>query len=145
MINDYRYLGLTLGDHPLALLRADPLLSNQLGRCHTAKKLEACRHRQWVRVAGLVTGRQRPGTASGVLFVTLEDETGNINLVVWVSVLERFRAALLQGQLLRVAGVVERESEVIHVIAGQVDDCTELLANLQSQPGVSSFRSRDLH
>jgi error-prone DNA polymerase len=145
MINDYRYLGLTLGDHPLALLRADPLLSNQLGRCHTAKKLEACRHRQWVRVAGLVTGRQRPGTASGVLFVTLEDETGNINLVVWVSVLERFRAALLQGQLLRVAGVVERESEVIHVIAGQVDDCTELLANLQSQPGVSSFRSRDFH
>lgn len=145
MINDYRYLGLTLGDHPLALLRADPLLSNQLGRCHTAKRLEACRHRQWVRVAGLVTGRQRPGTASGVLFVTLEDETGNINLVVWVSVLERFRAALLQGQLLRVAGVVERESEVIHVIAGQVDDCTELLAKLQSQPAVSSFRSRDFH
>jgi error-prone DNA polymerase len=107
--------------------------------------LETCRHRQWVRVAGLVTGRQRPGTASGVLFVTLEDESGNINLVVWVSVLEQFRAALLQGQLLRVAGVVERENEVIHVIAGHVEDCTELLQALESQPTTSSFRSRDFH
>jgi error-prone DNA polymerase len=60
-------------------------------------------------------------------------------------VLERYRAALLQGQLLRVAGVVERESEVIHVIAGQVEDCTDLLAKLQSQPAAPSFRSRDFH
>ncbi|MGA1676152.1 MAG: error-prone DNA polymerase, partial [Pseudomonadales bacterium] len=145
MANDYRYLGLTLGAHPLALLRADERLGKRLGRCHTAQILETCRHRQWVRVAGLVTGRQRPGTASGVLFVTLEDESGNINLVVWVSVLEQFRAALLQGQLLRVAGVVERENEVIHVIAGHVEDCTELLQALESQPTTSSFRSRDFH
>ena len=96
----------------------------------TALDLESCRHGQMVRIAGLVTGRQRPSSASGVLFVTLEDETGNANVVVWTSVLERYRAALLQGQLLRIKGVVEREKQVIHVVAGQVQDLTGLLSEL---------------
>src|SRR5690606_6347040 len=101
-------------------------------------ELTRCRHGQFVRVAGLVTGRQRPGTASGVLFVTLEDETGNVNLVVWSSVLEQFRAALLQGQLLRVKGVVERDQEVIHVVAGYVEDRTDLLTALRETLGHDS-------
>jgi error-prone DNA polymerase len=149
MLDDYRYLGLTLGGHPLALLRADEALQGYLARCHSAAELERCRHGQFVRVIGLVTGRQRPGTASGVLFVTLEDDTGNVNLVVWSSVLEQFRPALLQGQLLRVKGVVEREQEVIHVVAGYVEDMTSLLQRLDhSAPEESSaedppFRSRD--
>ena len=150
MLDDYRYLGLTLGQHPLALLRADERLAGHLARCHRACELERCRHGQFVRVAGLVTGRQRPGTASGVLFVTLEDETGNVNLVVWSSVLEQFRPALLQGQMLRVKGVVEREQEVIHVVAGYVEDVTGLLGRLQEHAGAREhesppFRSRDFH
>jgi error-prone DNA polymerase len=154
VLDDYRYLGLTLGDHPLALLRAHERLGGHLAHCHSAAELESCRHGQFVRVAGLVTGRQRPGTATGVLFVTLEDETGNVNLVVWASVLEQFRAALLQGQLLRVKGVVEREREVIHVVAGHVEDATWLIDTLASAAGSTvataeqdkrMLRSRDFH
>jgi error-prone DNA polymerase len=144
MFNDYRYLGLTLGAHPLELLRSNRKLSSALTRCITADELTTSRHGQFVRVAGLVTGRQRPGTATGVLFVTLEDETGNINVVVWSSVLERFRAELLQGQLLRIKGVVEREREVIHLVAGHIEDITELLGALQTAgPQQSPFSSRD--
>jgi error-prone DNA polymerase len=146
MLDDYRYLGLTLGDHPLALLRTNERLGEHLDRCRTAAELPGCRHGQFVRVAGLVTGRQRPGTASGVLFVTLEDETGNVNLVVWASVLEQFRAALLQGRLLRVKGVVERDQEVIHVVAGHVEDISAVLKHLEAAPsGEAPFRSRDFH
>jgi error-prone DNA polymerase len=92
-------------------------------------------------VAGLVTGRQRPSTATGVLFVTLEDESGNINVVVWSSVLEQFRAPLLQGRLLKMKGIVERENEVIHVVAGHVQDASGLLAHLTSED--LPFNSRD--
>jgi error-prone DNA polymerase len=149
VLDDYRYLGLTVGEHPLALLRAHPRLGGHLARCHSAAELERCRHGQFVRVAGLVTGRQRPGTATGVLFVTLEDETGNVNLVVWASVLEQFRAALLQARLLRVKGVVEREQEVIHVVAGYVEDVTGLLVTLEQDGAGDSratpFPSRDFH
>ena len=146
MFNDYRYLGVTLGAHPLELLRGDRKLKSALTRCRTARELETSRHGQFVRVAGLVTGRQRPSTATGVLFVTLEDETGNINVVVWASVLERFRAELLQGQLLRIKGVVEREREVIHLVAGYIEDVTELLGNLETAgPHRGPFSSRDFH
>ncbi len=145
MLDDYHYLGLTLGEHPLALLRNHEKLGGHLARCHSAEELVRCRHGQFVRVAGLVTGRQRPGTTTGVLFVTLEDETGNVNLVVWASVLEQFRAALLQGRLLRVKGVVEREQEVIHVVAGFVEDRTDLLEALQESEVAKGmpFDSRD--
>ena len=140
MLDDYRYLGLSLGPHPMALLRNNP----DLQRCSTAVDLNVYEQGQFVRVAGLVTGRQRPQTATGVLFVTLEDETGNVNLVVWSSVFDRYRAALLQGQLLKVKGVVEREGEVIHVVAGHIDDGTELLAGIAGQETLrANFKSRD--
>jgi error-prone DNA polymerase len=140
VLADYRYLGLSLGPHPMRLLR------RRFEHCTTAAGLERCRQGQFVEIAGLVTGRQRPGTATGVLFVTLEDETGNINLIVWASVLEQFRAPLLQARLLRVRGVIEREAEVIHVVAGQVTDASDLLATLiEHSPGDLPFRSRDFH
>ena len=140
MFDDYRYLSLTLGPHPMGLLRANPMLAGH----KTAVDLEAMRQGQFVKVAGIVTGRQRPGTATGVLFVTLEDETGNINVIVWASTLERYRAAVLQGQLLRIKGVVEREKEVIHVVAGHIEDATGLLNELtRSELDEASFRSRD--
>jgi error-prone DNA polymerase len=142
MLADYRYLGLTLGPHPLALLRAHPALS----RCRRAEELERCRHGQFVQIAGLVTCRQRPSSASGVVFLTLEDETGNANVVIWTSVLERYRAALLQGQLLHVKGNVEREGEVIHVVAGHVVDRSEILEPLAETPADRAvFASRDFH
>jgi error-prone DNA polymerase len=96
-----------------------------------------------VQVAGIVTGRQRPGSASGVMFVTLEDETGNVNVVVWTSVQERFRAVLLQGQLLIVKGVVEREKEVVHVVAGHIGDRTNFLMQLTEDGAGAPFKSRD--
>jgi error-prone DNA polymerase len=140
MFDDYRYLSLTLGPHPMRLLRANPMLAGH----RTAVALESFRQGQFVKVAGIVTGRQRPGTATGVLFVTLEDETGNINVIVWASTLERYRAAVLQGQLLRIKGVVEREKEVIHVVAGHIEDATGLLNDLaRSRVDEARFRSRD--
>jgi error-prone DNA polymerase len=147
LFDDYRYLGLTLGPHPMTLLRAHAELGRAVKRCWTARQPEDSRHGQFVRVAGMVTGRQRPGTTTGVLFVTLEDETGNVNVVVWASILERFQAALLQGRLLRIRGVVEREREVIHVVAGRVEDLTRLLDRLGGDdgPGSDPFRSRDFH
>jgi error-prone DNA polymerase len=142
MLADYRYLGLTLGPHPLQLLRDHAHLRG----CRRASDLTRCHHGQLVRVAGIVTGRQRPSSASGVLFVTLEDETGNSNIVVWSSVLARYRAALLQGQLLRIQGIVEREASVIHVVAGQITDETEILSALNGRPRTETpFPSRDFH
>ena len=138
---DYRYLGLSLGPHPLSLLRDAPVLR----RCRTAAGLAHCRHGQFTQVAGLITCRQRPGTATGVVFLTLEDETGNINVVVWSTVLDRYRAEILQGQLLRVEGVVQREREVIHVIAGRVHDATGLLDQLSASPTPVEVASRNFH
>ncbi|MEE4299351.1 MAG: OB-fold nucleic acid binding domain-containing protein [Pseudomonadales bacterium] len=134
LLADYASLGLTLGAHPMALLRARA----EFRRCSRAGDLGRLNHGRFVRVAGLVTGRQRPGTASGVLFLTLEDETGNTNIVVWTSVLARFRGPILGGRLLLVKGVLEREGAVIHVVAGHVSDHSERLGELRA-------RSRDFH
>jgi error-prone DNA polymerase len=89
-----------------------------------------------VHAAGLVITRQRPGSAGGVIFVTLEDETGQLNLIVWQSVAERQRRVLLQAALLGVWGRVQREGEVLHVIAGRLEDHSVLLGRLR-------MRSRD--
>ncbi len=139
LLDDYRYTGLTLGPHPMSLLRKQQDLTNY----RTAADLDDYRQGQMIRIAGLVTGRQRPGTATGVVFLTLEDETGNINVVVWSSVMRRFRAALLQGQLLKIKGVVERENAVIHVVAGHVEDATDLLRDMAED--ALPFKSRDFH
>jgi error-prone DNA polymerase len=139
MFNDYRYTGLTLGPHPMTLLREHP----ELKGFKRATDLEYCRTGQMIRIAGVVTGRQRPGTASGVVFLTLEDETGNTNMVIWATVMERFRAVLLQGQLLKFKGVVEREGRVIHVVAGHVENAGHLLND--SVSATRTFKSRDFH
>ena len=153
MLADYNYLGLTLGPHPMTLLRGE----RELQRCRTAKELQSCRHEQFVQVAGIVTCRQRPGTTTGVVFITLEDETGNSNIVVWSSVLARFRAALLQSRLLAVKGLVQREGLVIHVVAGELRDLSHKLAGLVaghsgpadaangSSATARAFRSRNFH
>lgn len=83
-----------------------------------------------VTVAGLVLVRQRPGTAKGVIFVTLEDETGTANVVVWAKVYERFRRAVIAGRLLRVTGKLQREAGVVHVVADLIEDLSPLLDRL---------------
>ncbi|MEF3049226.1 OB-fold nucleic acid binding domain-containing protein [Pseudotabrizicola sp. L79] len=83
-----------------------------------------------VCVAGLVLVRQRPGTAKGVIFLTLEDETGTCNVVVWAKVYERFRRAVIAGRLLRVTGRLQRDAGVVHVVAEVIEDISPLLDQL---------------
>lgn len=83
-----------------------------------------------VTVAGLVILRQRPGTAKGVIFLTLEDETGVVNIVVWRKLYERFRRAVIAGRLLRITGRLQRENNVIHIIAEQIEDISPMLDQL---------------
>ncbi len=90
---------------------------------------------KWVAVSGLVVVRQQPGTASGVIFVTLEDETGVANVIVWPSVFDRFRRALLESRLLRVAGRLQREGIVVHVVADRLADLTGYLRSLGTIEG----------
>jgi error-prone DNA polymerase len=126
IVGDYATLGLTLRRHPLALLR-DRLKKRGL---RDAAEVAAARHGQFVRTAGIVTCRQRPATASGVIFVTLEDETGHVNLVVWNDLAERQRRELLGARLLEVAGVIQKEGLVVHVLARRLGDLTPLLGRL---------------
>jgi error-prone DNA polymerase len=132
VVADYASLGLSLRAHPLALLRAK---LRDLKLC-TAADLNAASPGQVVRAVGIVTCRQRPGTASGVTFLTLEDETGTINVVIWRRLAERYRRELITSRLLAVYGQVERsgqKGEVIHLIAGRLVDRTELLGRLMTE------------
>jgi error-prone DNA polymerase len=129
---DYASVGTTLGPHPLALLRGEL----KARRCRSSQELMMVEHGRPVSVAGLVTGRQRPGTASGVTFVTLEDEFGNVNVVVWRDLAERQRQVLVGSQLLKVDGRWEKVGEVRHLIAGRLSDLSSLLDGI-------SVRSRD--
>jgi error-prone DNA polymerase len=134
LIADYASLGLTLGRHPLELLR--PLLDRR--GCVTAFEIQHLRHGARVHTAGLVVMRQRPGTATGVVFVTLEDESGTTNLIVWSSLVDAQRRELLGARLLGVDGEVQREGSVVHVVAHRLHDYTALLGRLPTA-------SRDFH
>jgi error-prone DNA polymerase len=127
---DYRSLGLTLARHPLALLRTRLAAKRYL----SAMELRASGNNALVRCAGLVTCRQRPGTASGVIFLTLEDETGCANVVVFNDLASRQRRLLLGSRLLGVAGQLQRQGEgehaVVHLIAKRLFDHSELLGSL---------------
>jgi error-prone DNA polymerase len=135
IVGDYAATGLSLRRHPLALLR--DRLSQR--RIRTSKEInEELRNGQWVKAAGIVTCRQRPATASGVIFVTLEDETGYVNLVVWNDIAERQRRELLGARLLAVRGQVQKQGLVVHLLAHTLEDLTPLLGRL-------STTSHDFH
>ncbi len=134
IVADYAHTGLTLRRHPLALLR--PRLERR--GIVTAGQLRGMRNGATVRTAGLVITRQRPGSAQGVTFVTLEDETGYVNLIVWRDVAERQRQALVGSRLMGVAGELQVEGEVMHVIARR-------LVDLSSWLGRVAAASRDFH
>ena len=128
IVADYRSVGLTLGRHPLQLLRPQ-LLANRL---MPASTLRSYPNGRLARACGIVTVRQRPGTAKGVIFVTIEDETGNVNVIVWPALLERQRKEVLGASLLAVYGVWQREGEVQHLVAHHLVDMSHLLGGLQS-------------
>jgi error-prone DNA polymerase len=137
MVEDYLALRLSLRGHPMELLR--PAMPDILSHAALPDELVNLRGKGLhpVTVCGLVITRQRPGTASGVIFLTLEDETGVSNVVVWPRVYERFRRAVIGGRLLRVRGRIEREGEVIHVIAAHVEDVSDRLLQLGHADAVS--------
>ena len=126
IVADYGSTGLTLRRHPLSLLREKLQKRGVL----PAQDLWAQPDGQWVRTAGLVITRQRPGSASGVVFVTMEDETGYVNLIVWNSVVLEQRAALLESRLLEVQGKLQREGDVQHVIAQRLTNLSAMLGDL---------------
>jgi error-prone DNA polymerase len=138
IVADYEHTALTLRRHPLALLRDRFNAKGYL----TAAALTQARNRQRVRTTGIVTCRQRPGTASGVTFVTIEDETGTVNVVVWNTTGEKYRRALLGSTLMTVYGHIERVESgakpIVHLIAARLEDHSALLGRL-------TVASRDFH
>ena len=134
LVADYASIGLSLGRHPLTLLRAK-LTARGLW---PARHILDCAHGSFTRTAGIVTTRQSPSSASGVMFITLEDETGMTQVIVWPGLVQQQRAVLLQARLLAVAGEVQREGDVIHLIAKRLRDYSQLLGRLATQ-------SRDFH
>jgi error-prone DNA polymerase len=134
ILSDYRALGLTLHAHPLSLLRDKLRARRLLG----SRELQDKRHGSRVHAAGLVTNRQRPQTASGTIFVTLEDEHGMVNVVVWEHVAQRRRKALLGASLLAVRGRWEQVDGVAHLIAQDMHDLSDMLGGLRTA-------SRDFH
>jgi error-prone DNA polymerase len=132
LLTDYATLGTTLGRHPMSLLRS----GLRARRLRDSRELAQTEHGCQVMVAGIVTGRQRPQTASGITFVTLEDEHGMINVVVWRHLAERQRRVLIESQLMQVHGRLEAVDGVRHLIAQRLQDLTPMLNGLDA-------RSRD--
>jgi error-prone DNA polymerase len=130
IVEDYRTLGLSLKGHPAALLRTHLDAEGVLPAARLGD--DGIRNGAKVRVAGLTLVRQRPGTASGVIFMTLQDETHVANVIVWPKVFERFRAEVLGSRLCAVDGIVQKEGEVIHVVAHRLHDFSPMLARLSA-------------
>jgi error-prone DNA polymerase len=152
VVNDYRYLSLSLKAHPVSFLRtalaARRVVTNASLRGTTRGEERASasdrevRNGDRVTVAGLVIIRQRPGTARGVIFMTLEDETDIANVIVWPKTFETFRPVVLGARLVAVTGRVQSQSGVIHVVADRLEDLTPMLAALSEDAGDLSSLAR---
>ncbi len=140
VVEDYRATGLSLRRHPVAFLRS-ALTRRSIVRC---ADLDTAADGKRLTVAGIVLVRQRPGSARGVLFVTLEDETGHANLIVWPPLFERQRRLLLSARMLGCRGKLQRESGVVHVIADELTDLSDLLQSVGEQE-LEHFPARDIH
>jgi error-prone DNA polymerase len=138
VVEDYRHLHLSLKAHPVSFLR-DALAGRGIV---ASEALPLCKPDRVVTVSGLVLVRQRPGTASGVIFMTLEDETGVANIVVWPKVFEQFRPTVLGARFAAVRGKLQSESNVIHVIADEIVDLTPLLDQLHHDPSALEILAR---
>jgi error-prone DNA polymerase len=129
VVEDYGHVGLTLRSHPVSFLRAD-LRRQRIVTCTEAMQArDGC----WLKSAGLVLVRQMPGSAKGVVFITIEDETGIANLVIWPKLYERQRRVILSAGMMAVHGRIQREGEVVHLVAHRVSDLSEFLASVGSR------------
>ena len=126
VVEDYGHVGLTLREHPVSFLRQD-LAKRRFVTC--AEAMQA-RDGRWLQIAGLVLVRQKPGSAKGVMFITIEDETGVANLVIWPSLYEKQRRIILTAAMLGINGKVQREGEVVHFIAQRLTDLSPELASV---------------
>jgi error-prone DNA polymerase len=126
VVADYGHVGLTLREHPMAFLR-DSLTKRSMVTCEDAM---SARDGRWVYTAGLVLVRQKPGSAKGVMFITIEDETGPANVVVWPSLFERRRRIVLGSSMMAINGRIQREGEVVHLVAQQLFDLSADLSGL---------------
>jgi error-prone DNA polymerase len=138
VVQDYGHIGLTLRRHPVSFLREE-LTVDRILSC-----IEANRHpdRRRIKVAGLVLVRQRPGTAKGVTFITIEDETGVANVVVWADLYEKQRRTVLTANMLAVEGRVQREGLVVHIVAENLIDLTDRLAGIGDQDDATFRRPK---
>ena len=140
VVEDYRRLSLSLKAHPVAFMRARLAARGVL----RSDGLERARSGDRVLVAGLVLVRQRPGTAKGVIFMTLEDEAGVANIIVWPKVFERLRAVVIGARFVAVTGKLQSESGVIHIVADKIQDLTPLLGQLSAEgPGIETLAPAD--
>ncbi len=139
VVEDYRSVGLSLRDHPVSFLRAT-LNERRIARCADLARI---RDGTRLTVAGIVLVRQRPGSARGVLFVTIEDETGHANLIVWPSLFDRQRRVLLSASMLACRGKLQKEGEVIHVIADEITDLSALLRSVGDETRLMRPPTRD--
>jgi error-prone DNA polymerase len=126
VVQDYATLSLSLKAHPVSFVREKLELLN----ISSTKEVKAGKDGEWVKVAGLVLVRQRPGTAGGIIFMTIEDETGDTNIVIFESLFEKYRREILDSKLIMVEGRLQVEGEVIHVIAQKCFDFSRLLRHL---------------
>jgi error-prone DNA polymerase len=126
VVEDYRHVGLTLRQHPASFLRAE-LASRRIFTCADAMTAP---DGKWLTSAGLVLVRQKPGSAKGVMFITIEDETGVANLVIWPSLYEGQRRIILAAGMIGVQGRIQREGEVVHLVANHLTDLSADLAGV---------------
>ncbi|WHA43258.1 error-prone DNA polymerase [Agrobacterium larrymoorei] len=129
VVADYSHIGLTLRDHPLAFLRND-LTKRRIVTCEAAMN---ARDGLWLMTAGLVLVRQKPGSAKGVMFLTIEDETGAANVVVWPKLFERSRKVVLGSSMMAINGRIQREGDVVHLVAQQLFDLSGDLSRLSDR------------
>ncbi|WP_254909393.1 helix-hairpin-helix domain-containing protein, partial [Acetobacter senegalensis] len=145
VVRDYNWLGLSLRDHPVTFLRAD-LQKQGILSCRRALNAKDGKR---VTVAGLVLVRQRPGSADGVVFMTLEDETANMNVIIWPDLFDANRRIVLGGQMLAVKGMLQKEGEVVHLVAKEIRDLSGLLADVGNRSlqnvGIDQQKPRSEH
>jgi error-prone DNA polymerase len=129
VIHDYRTLTLSLKAHPVSFMRED---FSRMGILRS-RDLAATATGRWVTVAGLVLVRQRPGSANGVIFMTIEDETGIANIIVWEKTFQKYRRQVMGSRLVKVRGRLQNQSGVIHVVADHLEDITPMLGLLRRE------------
>jgi len=133
---DYAVFGLSLRNHPMAFLREELRAKGMI----TAADLKKLNDGKFVKIAGLVLFRQRPGTAKGTIFITMEDETGAANLIVWPKMAETYRRAVFGAKVILCEGTLQKESNVIHVVSRRLTDWTPMLRRLQSKASAFGLR-----